>query len=41
MKNNAIAALVIFIITIAFLFVVNDLAKTKNPAIQVNVHKNL
>ena len=38
MKKNAFGALVIMIITVAFLFVVNDLSKSNDP-IQVNAHK--
>ena len=39
MKNNAFIAVVIFLITIAFLFVVNDLSKTPNSPTQASVHK--
>ncbi|HXJ97265.1 MAG TPA: hypothetical protein VNJ50_00330 [Gelidibacter sp.] len=39
MKNSTIAAIVILLVTIVFLFVVNDLSKTKHPAVQANVHK--
>ena len=35
MKNNAFIALVILVITVAFLFVVNDLSKSVDP-----VHAN-
>ena len=38
MKNNAFVALVILFITVAFLFVVNDLSKTHEP-IHANAHK--
>lgn len=39
MKNNAIVALVILLVTIAFLVVVNDLSKSKTPtSAQVDVH---
>ena len=38
MKKNAFAALVILLVTVAFLFVVNDLSKSNN-SIQVNTHK--
>ena len=31
MKKNAFGALVILLITVAFLFVVNDISKSNNP----------
>lgn len=38
MKNNAFVALVILVITVAFLFVVNDLSKSNDP-IHANGYK--
>lgn len=36
MKNNAIVALVIVLVTVAFLVVVNDLSKSKTPTASPN-----
>lgn len=39
MKKNALTAIVILLITVAFLFVVNDLSHTRELPSQVNTHK--
>lgn len=39
MKKNAFTAIVILLITVAFLFVVNDLSHTKEQPSQANTHK--
>lgn len=38
MKKNVFGALVILLITVAFLFVINDLSKSNDP-IHANAHK--
>ena len=38
MKKNAFGALVILLITVAFLFVVNDLSKSNDP-VHANAHQ--
>jgi hypothetical protein len=37
MKKNLLGAIVIFFVTIAFLLVIDDISKSKNPVNQENV----
>ena len=37
MKKNVLGAIVIFFVTVAFLLVIDDISKSKNPESQENV----
>ena len=38
MKKNVLGAIVIFFVTVAFLLVIDDISKSKNPETQENVN---